>query len=368
MLLSHAAYSGFYRPVTYVTHDANVSTLRFERMPPQAMALALLIHALVALALWQMSQQAKRLPPPPEPIEVTIEQPPPPKVEPPKPAEQAKPTPPTPPVTPGLRPPAELTAENPTQVKPLEPQPPKLTETPPEPAKPTEVPQQSASAAPKTEPAKPEPVKPEPPRPPPPAQARPEPPRPTPPQPQQPQPPTQQRPAPAPSPLTNPRGTVPAPPPQQRAEPRPQPPPALAPSPLDPSANHSTRAAPRQLPPYVARMEERTSSSAFVNPADTYNRARVADNYLWQVVRKLIGYKYQAPGVEVDEAVTVVRVVISRDGRLLDVQIAQSSGIPQIDAGVIGGVRRGAPYAPLPDNIQGASATFYLPLVSVNRQ
>ena len=342
-----------------MTHDASVSTLRFERMPPQAMALALLFHALVALALWQMSLQAKRLPPPPEPIEVTIEQPPPPpKVEPPK-QEQAKPAEPTPPVTPGLRPPAEITAENPTQVPPLERQAlePAIPQPPPEPLAPTErafqAPQQSASAAPRTEPAKPEP-----PRPPPPAQARPEPPRPAPPQ---------QHPAPAPQ--ANQRGTMPAPPPQpqQRQEARPQPP-ALAPSPLDPSANHSTRAAPRPLPPYVARMEERTSSSAFVNPADSYNRARVADNYLWQVVRKLVGYKYQAPGVDVDEAVTVVRVIIGRDGRLLDVQIAQSSGIPQIDAGVIGGVRRGSPYAPLPDSIQGASATFYLPLVSVNRQ
>ena len=50
-----------------MTHDASISTLRFERMPPQAMALALLFHALVALALWQMSLQAKRLPPPPDP-------------------------------------------------------------------------------------------------------------------------------------------------------------------------------------------------------------------------------------------------------------------------------------------------------------
>lgn len=350
-----------------MTHDASVSTLRFERMPPQAMALALLFHALVAFALWQMSLQAKRLPPPPEPIEVTIEQPPPPppKVEPPK-QEQAKPAEPTPPVTPGLRPPAEITAENPTQVPPLERQALEraIPQPPPEPLAPTErafeAPQQSASAAPRTEPAKPEP-----PRPPPPAQARPEPPRAEPPRPTPPQQQAPQRPAPAPP--ANQRGTVPAPPPQNRQEARPQPP-ALAPSPLDPSANHSTRAAPRPLPPYVARMEERTSSSAFVNPADSYNRARVADNYLWQVVRKLVGYKYQAPGVDVDEAVTVVRVIIGRDGRLLDVQVAQSSGIPQIDAGVIGGVRRGSPYAPLPDSIQGASATFYLPLVSVNRQ
>lgn len=357
--------------MTYVTHDSSVSTLRFERMPPQAMALALLIHALVALALWQMNQQSKRMPPLPDPVEITIDQPPPqlPKVEPPK-AEEPKPSQPTPPVTPGLRPPAELTAENPTQVKPPDPQPPKLTDTPPEPATPTEVPQQSAAAAPRTEP------QPEPPKPSPPAQAQPQPPRPEPPRPTPPQQAQPQRPAPpqpqahAPAPPANPRGNVPAPAPQQQQRPAPAPPAPspLAPSPLSPSANHSTRSQPRQLPPYVARMEERTSSSAFVNPADSYNRARVADNYLWQVVRKLVGYRYQAPGVEVDEAVTVVRVVIARDGRLIDVQIAQSSGIPQIDAGVIGGVRRGSPYAPLPDNIQGASATFFLPLVSVNRQ
>ena len=161
------------------------------------------------------------------------------------------------------------------------------------------------------------------------------------------------------------------PPPPPRPEPRaPQhapAPPGPAASPLDAYANLSTRSAPRQLAPYVARMEEH-NTAAFVNPADTYNRARTADNYLWQVARKLVGYRYQAPGVDVEQAVTVVRIVIARDGRLLDISVAQSSGLPQIDAGVIGGVRRGSPYAPLPADIQGASATFFLPLVSVNRQ
>ena len=97
------------------------------------------------------------------------------------------------------------------------------------------------------------------PRPPPPAQARPEAPRPTPPQQQAPQ-------HPAPAPQANQRGTVPAPPPQQRQEARPQPP-ALAPSPLDPSANHSTRAAPRPLPPYVARMHKLKLVVTPVRPA-----------------------------------------------------------------------------------------------------
>jgi protein TonB len=113
-------------------------------------------------------------------------------------------------------------------------------------------------------------------------------------------------------------------------------------------------------------MEQNTPSTAFVNPADSYNRARVADNYLWQVARKLVGYRFQAPGVDVDQAVTVVRIVIARDGRLLDVSVAQSSGLPQLDAGVVQGVRRGSPYAPLPESIQGASASFILPLVSVS--
>lgn len=361
---------------------AAITTDRFEQMPPQAMALALLVHALVALALWQMGIHRPRLPSE-EPIQVTIEQPrpEPPKVEPPKPEppkqETAKPPEPTPPVVPGLRPPAEITAENPTQVPPRERQALERSPTapPPEPLKPTE----RASEAPR--PAQP-----------PPPQPQPQPPQPaTPPQqqtasrapPPAPQPAPQPTPRPAapppPQPPANERGTVHVPPPQPRAaapapqhapapQRAPQPAPsAPAPSPLDRYSNLSTRQNPHQLPAYVARVEEH-NTAAFVNPADTYNRARVADNYLWQVVRKLIGYKYQAPGVDVDQAVTVVRVVIARNGQLLDISVAQSSGLPQIDAGVVQGVRRGSPYAPLPDAIQGPSAAFFLPLVSVNRQ
>ena len=104
-----------------------------------------------------------------------------------------------------------------------------------------------------------------------------------------------------------------------------------------------------------------------MNPADTYNRARVADNYLWQIARKLQGYRYEAH-VNVSHGTTVVRITIARDGRLLDAEVAQSSGVPEFDRGVLAGVRSGSPYDPLPPDIQGASASFTLPLVSVNRQ
>ena len=119
--------------------------------------------------------------------------------------------------------------------------------------------------------------------------------------------------------------------------------------------------------PAAPAAAESPSTSPFVNPADTYNRARVADNYLWQIARKLQGYRYEAH-VNVSHGTTVVRVTIARDGRLLDVEVTGSSGVPEFDRGVLAGVRSGSPYDPLPPDIQGASATFSLPLVSVNRQ
>lgn len=120
---------------------------------------------------------------------------------------------------------------------------------------------------------------------------------------------------------------------------------------------------PQMRPPQIARRDEPQSSSPFVNPADTYNRALVSDNYLWEVVRKLRGYRYLAHGQAV-EAVTVVQIVIARDGRLIDARVVRSSGFAEMDTGVLGGVRAGSPYTPLPPNM-GDRATFTLPIVSV---
>ena len=103
--------------------------------------------------------------------------------------------------------------------------------------------------------------------------------------------------------------------------------------------------APSRRPP-AGTQSENPSPSPFVNPADTYSKARAADNYLWQVVRRLQGYRYTA-NVSATQGITVVRVVIARDGRLLNVTVSRSSGIPEFDQGVLAGVRSGSPYAPL---------------------
>lgn len=273
-------------------------------MRPEAMGLALVLHAVAALALWYLAAHAPTIVPKEDPIEVTIERPKPPEPPPPPPQAQPKPIPP-PPVE-GLKPPAEVEADKATQVRPSGEQEKDV----------------AAAAPPSMEQPKLEKEVPPPPPPGPAVTSIPTPARPLPPAPHVPHP-----------------------------QPRP--------SPLVPQR-------PTQQAPSVARRQELPTppSSPFVNPADEKNRATAEQNYLWQVVSRLRGYRYHAD-VPVREGLTVVMVTIARDGRLLDAQVVRSSGIAAMDQGVLAGIRQGAPYAPLPASLSGPSARFRLPLVSV---
>jgi TonB family protein len=351
-----------------VAHALSTSSYRSDHLSPSALALAVLLHAAVGLALWWMMLNRPSLPPAEEPIEVTIEQPKPKPPEPkPPPPEQEPPkqeTAPKPPEPLGLMPEAAITAEKRTQV-PTAPVRPNETPAPLPPAQ-ADRPQPFAFSPSPTPPSTPKP----------PAEAAARPPE----VPATPKPPAEAgvRPPEAPqtpfsSPLPTPTLPMPAPTPPTPAAPSahalaaPTPPlPRASPAPQRPDLHPAPpTAAPPRRP--AAAPSESASTSPFVNPADTYNRARVADNYLWQIARKLQGYRYEAH-VNVSHGTTVVRVTIARDGRLLDVEVAGSSGVPEFDRGVLAGVRSGSPYDPLPPDIQGASATFTLPLVSVNRQ
>jgi protein TonB len=163
-------------------------------------------------------------------------------------------------------------------------------------------------------------------------------------------------PAPPPGPAVTSIPTPTQPPPPAPYTPRPQP----RPSPL-------VTPHPQEQPPAVARHQDvpTAPSSPFVNPADEAARSTAEQNYLWQVVSRLRGYRYHANVGQRMEGLTVVQVVIARDGRLLDAQVVRSSGVPAMDQGVLAGVRQGSPYAPLPSSISGPSARFRLPLVSV---
>ena len=160
-----------------------------------------------------------------------------------------------------------------------------------------------------------------------------------------------------PSMPTRPRPPVEKPPPAV-APPQPQ-----RPVPPPPSASIASAAAALAAggaaaavePPAVARHQDTPTppSSPFVNPADEHNRATAEQNYLWQVISKLRGYRYHAD-VPVREGLTVVMVTIARDGRLLDAQVVRSSGVDAMDQGVLNGIRQGSPYAPLPASLSGA--------------
>jgi TonB family protein len=339
-------------------------------MSPEAVGLAALLHVLVALALWWMAVYRPATVPPEDPVEITFEQPKPPP-EPPKPPspEQAqKPPQPPPPATPpveGLKPPAKLEADKATQRRPSGDAPKDIAGPQPDsmerevPALPPPPPPPQIEAKPEPKPSPPVEQKPVP-QPPPPeiAAARPEA-LPPPPPPSTPR----EQPAPQPAPAKPSAPAVTSVQPQQHPQPTPpRPPPALSPRPqLQPSP---LNARPQQQPPAIANRGDAPSSSPFVNPADEKNRATAEQNYLWEVVRKLRGYRYHA-NVPMAEGLTVVVVVIARDGRLLNVQVVRSSGVAAMDQGVLDGVRQGSPYTPLPPSIAGPSATFRLPLVSV---
>jgi TonB family protein len=304
-----------------VAHAASASSYRSDRMSPVALALAVLLHALVVLAIWWLVENRPQLAPAEEPVMVSFEEPKPPEPPPPPPPQKAPQPAPQPPLDMGLKPPAAATADKATQVPPQAP--PGKEASAPQPPSPDDLP---------------------------PLQADP------------PQPTVAESPKPVPTPTP-----TPAKPPEQQALATPPPPPArqapgtrqdVRPSPLPPGQQRRA--------PAVPNPRDAPTTSHFVNPADAYNRSRAADNYLWQVAMKLQGYRYQA-NTNASRGTTVVRVTIARNGQLLAVEVIRSSGVPEFDKGVLAGVRAGSPYTPLPPDIQGESASFNLPLISVNR-
>jgi protein TonB len=338
-------------------HVASVPSATSGRMSPEAVGLAVVLHAALALAFWALAAYRPTIAPQEEPIEITVERPKPPDPPPPPPPQQqAQPKPQPPPPPEGLKPPAEQEAEKATQVRPSGEAPKDVAAPPqrsleefvPQPPTPTPPPTETAMVAPKP----PSPV-------PPPDRPLLQPfPKPTVGPTIEPPPPPRPKPEPPPPAVTQPQ-------PQPQPQPRPVPPPPAA------TTHQQPRPSPlvgpqSQQPPAVARHQDAPTapSSPFVNPADERNRSTAEQNYLWQVVSRLRGYRYHA-NVPVMEGLTVVMVTIARDGRLLDAQVVRSSGVAAMDQGVLAGIRQGSPYAPLPATISGPSARFRLPLVSV---
>ena len=187
------------------------------------------------------------------------------------------------------------------------------------------------------------------PRPTPPA-LPPEPPRPEPPQ--QPVEQSVPPPEPPPPPPTAMDFPKPAPPPPPKVQPKPPPQPQpQRPAPQrPPAADQATQPAPSPL---------RNPSDAIIGP-----RGPTQNEYFTQLHHKLAQHRYypQSARDRHQEGRVVVRLVIARDGRLLDARVERSSGVPAIDAAEVDTVRRAAPFPPLPLHVAGETATFLIPV------
>jgi TonB family protein len=345
-------------------------------MSPSAIAIAVLLHVAVALLLWwlaPLNNDDEK----PDPIEVTMEAPPPkpepkpevkPAPEPPKPpAAQAKPPPP-PPQPPlamrGLVPAAPLGEKTEGAGKPRNDTPEaKPTEKIEEPAPEKSDTPQQAFAPPPAAVAPPAPVAPapEPAPPPPPPLEKELPPIDAPPAPltsqdfpkaapPPPEPKPQPQPQPPPKPQLQQRPPVQAQP--QQRQPAPQT--ALAPSPL----SHLPQ---RGAPPPSTRRGNEPPSSPFVNPADARARNDLADTYLQSVNYKISSQPVTASADWV-RLLVVVRFTIARDGRLVDISVARSSGNPEADRNMLQTFRAASPFPPVPAGLPGDSITFTMPV------
>jgi TonB family protein len=319
--------------VTQAAVSASFS--RFEHMSPEGAALALLLHAVVALALWWAAPIHSN-DEPEETIEVTMEAPPSPPPPQPEASQPPIPSPPpaarnAPPVAPPARPQAPSV---PLGLPPPTPNTPDKAQQLPSPPPPTQTDPQQATAP-------PQPVAP-------------------PPSLEQALPPVEAPPPPVranelPEPVLPPPASEARPKPVPQAPPTPAPPhAALAPSPLSRL---------QQGPPPQSSSRTNEPQTTFVNPAATYTRSRAKDEYLWAVIHK---FSQRLPDLrQKNEGGTlVIRFAIARDGRLVDVGIVSSSGVKALDDGMVEAIRSSSPYAPFPPGISDSELVFVQPFVA----
>ena len=83
---------------------------------------------------------------------------------------------------------------------------------------------------------------------------------------------------------------------------------------------------------------------------------------MWQFARILSQHQQFVRNASADQGAVVLRITVTRDGQLVDVSLAQSSGYPALDTTALSLVRQAGPYPRLPQDITGARHTFVLPL------
>jgi TonB family protein len=160
----------------------------------------------------------------------------------------------------------------------------------------------------------------------------------------------------APAPTPKPRTA--RPPARAQASPLAQP---VPPSPLSGASQQPAHA--------DTRAPVRPAPSLSTTPGNDSSQRKAQEDYFWQVIRKLSQYRFNAKSRDdPEQGLVVTRLTVARDGRLVDVSLARSSGFPNLDQGVMDTIRRASPFAALPADIAGDPYTFVVPINYVHER
>ncbi|MBV8409060.1 MAG: TonB family protein [Alphaproteobacteria bacterium] len=98
-------------------------------------------------------------------------------------------------------------------------------------------------------------------------------------------------------------------------------------------------------------------------PADVLaGRGRQRNDYLTRLFRHLEPYRFDPAKGRQQHGRVVTRVTLARDGRVLEVDIASSSGSAALDAAEVAAIRKGSPFPPLPAAMPGDPVVLVLPI------
>jgi TonB family protein len=141
-------------------------------------------------------------------------------------------------------------------------------------------------------------------------------------------------------------------------------------APPPPTRQDFAKAVPSSVPkaatPQPAAPRSAPSRSAEAGAA---GHRKAQQDYLWQIIRKLSQHRFYSSSREASEQGTVVtRMTVARDGRLIDVSLARSSGFPGLDKGVLDTIREASPFAPLPAGLADDRYTFIVPINYVHER
>jgi protein TonB len=103
--------------------------------------------------------------------------------------------------------------------------------------------------------------------------------------------------------------------------------------------------------------------SPVTRAAAAYSDQRAQQDYVLQVVRRLSQSRFHSQSREPSErGVVVTRLTVARDGRLIDLALVKGSGFPGLDQSVLEAVRKAQPFPRLPAEFASNSFTFIVPI------